>query len=233
MCFLSLWSACSLVETILALCAKVLNILLFAVLPCNFIVKYHPLWRCLPLSTPLHHTPPHITLIPKHPKLPYNPISVVPSLVSTNIYLCSLTFSLRPDEVASVLRQQKPVFKNVIYCFVSAPWRYYVMDTNKVSNLFSYYLMDLKYSDDNTMLSNTITDLKAGLNVFQEEASKLGLQVSLEKTKLMYVSDGPDPPPITAETITAELMNSFNYLGSTVMNIGNLNEEINGARVLP
>ena len=35
---------------------------------------------------------------------PYSPISVAPSLVSTHFYLCSLTFSLRPDEAASVWR---------------------------------------------------------------------------------------------------------------------------------
>ena len=30
------------------------------------------------------------------------------------------------------------VFTMLIYCFVSAPRRYHIMDTNKVSNLFSY-----------------------------------------------------------------------------------------------
>ena len=48
-----------------------------------------------------------ILLIPKHPKLP---VSVAPALVSTHIYLGSLTFSLKPDEVALVWRQQKLVF---------------------------------------------------------------------------------------------------------------------------
>ena len=42
---------------------------------------------------------------PKHPKFPYFPISVAPSLGSEHIYIGSLTFSLEPDEAASVWRQ--------------------------------------------------------------------------------------------------------------------------------
>ena len=60
-----------------------------------------PMWDAFisPLS---HNTPPHTPLIPITPLLSYFPISVVPSLVSTHIYLCSLTFSIRPDEAVSV-----------------------------------------------------------------------------------------------------------------------------------
>ena len=47
--------------------------------------------------------------------------------------------------------------------------------------------MDLEYANNATMFSNTITELKAGLNVFQEQASKLGLQVGWEKIKLKHV----------------------------------------------
>ena len=45
---------------------------------------------------PKYLTPPCTSLIP------LLLMSVVPSFVSTLIYLCGLTFSLRPDEVASV-----------------------------------------------------------------------------------------------------------------------------------
>ena len=47
--------------------------------------------------------------------------------------------------------------------------------------LANYHLTEWKYADDITMFSNTITDLKAGFNVFKEEASKLGLQVARRK----------------------------------------------------
>ena len=98
--------------------------------------------------------------------------------------------------------------------------------------LGSYYMMDLEYADNTTLFSNPVIDLEARCNVFQEEAFQLHLQVSWEKTKLMHVCDGPDPPPTTAGTIAVEFLNSLNYLGSTVMNSGDLNEEINWCRNL-
>ena len=48
----------------------------------------------------------------------------------------------------------------------------------------------------------------------------------------MHVGDGPDPPPITAGTIAVKFVNSFNDLWSTVMNTGNLHEEINQCQSL-
>ena len=65
-----------------------------------------------------HHTPTHTPLIPQ---TPYTPISVAPSLVSTHIYLGSLTFSLRPDKVASVWRQWNLVFNKCeqLLCFTN------------------------------------------------------------------------------------------------------------------
>ena len=46
---------------------------------------------------------------PNTPCTPYTPISVAPCLVSMHLYSCSLTFSHRPDEVASIWRLQKLV----------------------------------------------------------------------------------------------------------------------------
>ena len=41
----------------------------------------------------------------------------------------------------------------------------------------------------------------------------------------MHLGDGPDPPLITPGTMAAEFMNSFNYLGFTVTNTGDLNRD--------
>ena len=92
--------------------------------------------------------------------------------------------------------------------------------------LGKYYLIDLEYASDTIMFSKTLTDFKAWLIVFQKEVSKLGFQGSWEKTKLIHVSDGPDPPPITAGTVVKST-NSLNYQGSTVISTGSLNDEIN------
>ena len=67
--------------------------------------------RSIPLYSPL---------IPQ-----YSPTYTVPSLVSTHIYLISLTFSLGPDEAATVWWLQKLVCDlNAIY-FVSVIKEYY------------------------------------------------------------------------------------------------------------
>ena len=64
--------------------------------------------------------------------------TTVPSLVSTNIYFISLTFSLGPDEVATVWWLQKLVCDyNVIY-FVSVIKQFTYMDKKKGSNIFKY-----------------------------------------------------------------------------------------------
>ena len=53
----------------------------------------------------------HLPAQPLYPIHPYSPVSVMPSLVRTHIYLFSETFSLRPDEVATVWWLQKLVSK--------------------------------------------------------------------------------------------------------------------------
>ena len=86
----------------------------------------------------------------------------------------------------------------------------------------NHHLTDLEYADDTAMFSSTITDLKTGLHVSQEEASRLGFEVSWEKTKLVHAGDDPDPSPISVGTVAVEFVNFFNYLGSTVTNKGDL-----------
>ena len=90
--------------------------------------------------------------------------------------------------------------------------------------LGSYYLTDLEYAVNTTMFSNTVIDREAGLIVFQEDAWKLDHHLSWEKTKLMHVGYGPEPPPITPVTIVVESVSLFYYLGSTIMNTGDLNK---------
>ena len=47
-------------------------------------------------------TPPYTPLTSHSALHPYSLVSVAPSLVSTHIYSFGITFSLRPDEVATV-----------------------------------------------------------------------------------------------------------------------------------
>ena len=83
-------------------------------------------------------TPPCTPLIPSMPLHPYSSVSVVPSLVSTHIYLFSITFTLRPDETATVWWLQKLVYNYTVIALFQQIRSYHIMDTNKVSNLFKY-----------------------------------------------------------------------------------------------
>ena len=58
--------------------------------------------------------------------------------------------------------------------------------------LGNYHMTDLEYADGTTLFTDTVADLVAGLSIFKEEASKFGLLVSWEKTKLMHADDGAD-----------------------------------------
>ena len=85
--------------------------------------------------------------------------------------------------------------------------------------------MDLEYVDEITMFSNMATDLEARLYVFGEDVSKLGLELSWGKTKVIHVRDGPDP--LTISSAVVEYVSSFNYLASIIIHTGALSEEIN------
>ena len=84
---------------------------------------------------------PHTSPTPKysiHPNSPYTPVSVAPSLVSTHIYLHSLTFSHKPDEAVSVWRLLKLVYYNLDYfALLQHLGRYFNINTKLVSYLVS------------------------------------------------------------------------------------------------
>lgn len=57
----------------------------------------------------------------------------------------------------------------------------------------NYHLTNLDYADDAILLSPSYSQLRDVLAIYHEEAAKLGLQVSWTKTKMIHVSDRPDP----------------------------------------
>ncbi|KAL1246814.1 hypothetical protein QQF64_034817 [Cirrhinus molitorella] len=96
----------------------------------------------------------------------------------------------------------------------------------------SYHLTDLEYADNTILLSTSYSQLRDALDVYSEEAEKLGLYVSWTKTKFMHVGDGPDPPPLRFGDNIVEPVKNFVYLGSTVTDNGDLKPEILSRRAL-
>ena len=91
-------------------------------------------------------------------------------------------------------------------------------------------IIDLEYADDTAMFTDTIGDLRQALLVFSQEAKKLGLVVSWSKTELMFVGDGPIPPPLHFDDAVAYFIPTCVYLGSTLSHVGSLLPEINRRR---
>ena len=98
--------------------------------------------------------------------------------------------------------------------------------------LGAYELADLEYADDTAILQGSLQDLTRALEIFDQEAKKLGLAVNWDKTELMRVGDGPDPANITIAGEEVKFVSSFRYLGSIISNKGDLKPEINRRRAL-
>ena len=99
-------------------------------------------------------------------------------------------------------------------------------------NLGSYQLADLEYADDTAVLQGSLHDIKRALDVFKEEAEKLGLSVNWDKTELMRIGDGPDPDNLTYDGVEVKFTASFRYLGSILNSKGDLKPELNRRRAL-
>ena len=61
--------------------------------------------------------------------------------------------------------------------------------------LSNYQLSDLEHADHTMLFCESIINLESPLNIYCEEAVKLGLKVNWSKTKLMHVGDDPHCSP--------------------------------------
>ena len=81
----------------------------------------------------------------------------------------------------------------------------------------------LRYADDTTLMAESKEELKSFLMKVKEESEKVGLKVSIQKTKIMASG------PITSWKIdgeTVETVADFNFLGSKITADGDCSHEI-------
>ena len=81
----------------------------------------------------------------------------------------------------------------------------------------------LRYADDTTLMAESEKELKNLLMEVKEESEKVGLEFSVQKTKIMTSS------PITSWQIEGEKMEAvtdFLFLGSKITTDGNCSHEI-------
>ena len=81
----------------------------------------------------------------------------------------------------------------------------------------------LRYADDTTLMAESEEEPKSLLMKVKEESEKVGLKLSIQKSKIMAFS------PITFWQIdrdTVETMADFNFLGSKITADGDCSHEI-------
>ena len=82
---------------------------------------------------------------------------------------------------------------------------------------------NLRYADDTTLMAESEEELKSLLMKVRKESEKVGLKLSVQKTKIMASS------PITSWQIdgeTVETVADFIFLGSKITADGNCSHEI-------
>ena len=79
---------------------------------------------------------------------------------------------------------------------------------------------NLRYADDNTLLAESEEELKHLLMKVKKENEKVGLQLNIQKTKIMASG------PITSWEIDGETVSDFIFLGSKITADGDCSHEI-------
>ena len=79
--------------------------------------------------------------------------------------------------------------------------------------------INLRYADDTTLTTES-KELKSLLMTVKEESEKVGLQLNIQKTKIMASS------PITSRQIDGETVTDFIFLGSKITADGDCSHEI-------
>ena len=79
---------------------------------------------------------------------------------------------------------------------------------------------NLRYADDHTLMAESEEELKSLLMKVEEESQKVGLKLSIQKTKIMASG------PITSRQIVGETVSDFIFLVSKITADGECSHEI-------
>ena len=82
------------------------------------------------------------------------------------------------------------------------------------------YMNNLRYADDTTLMAESEEELKSLLMKVKEESEKVGLQLNIQKMKIMASG------PITSWQIDLETVAAFVFLGSKITANGDCSHEI-------
>ena len=88
---------------------------------------------------------------------------------------------------------------------------------------------NLRYADDTTLMAESEEELKSLLMKVKEKSEKVGLELNIQKTKIL------EPGPITSQQIDGETMETvadFIFLGSKTTADGDCSHEIKSCLLL-
>ena len=85
---------------------------------------------------------------------------------------------------------------------------------------------NLRYADDTTLMAESEEELKTILMKVKEEREKVGLKLTIQKTKIMASG------PITSWQIDGETVADFIFLGSKITADGDCSHELKDASSL-
>ena len=98
-------------------------------------------------------------------------------------------------------------------------------DKSGIKWTFTETLGDLDYADDISLLSHRYSDIQRKSDELARNAEKIGLQININKTKMLR-NNSQTADPITIVGRDIEEVTEFTYLGAKVSTDGNSESEI-------
>ena len=86
-------------------------------------------------------------------------------------------------------------------------------------------LTNLRYADDTTLISRTAPELQNLIDRVKSTSEEYGLFLNVKKTKVMIYGGSPNQP-VKADGEDIEVVNTFNFLGSVIVDEGGSSQEI-------
>ena len=93
-------------------------------------------------------------------------------------------------------------------------------------NFGGQIIQTVKYADDLALMSKEETVLQSMIDKLIEIGRCYGMEMNVEKTKVMRISRQPSPVTIMISQKQLENLEFFNYLGSMLTNDGRRTREI-------
>jgi len=96
-----------------------------------------------------------------------------------------------------------------------------------VFSLGNDHFTDLDYADDVALLAHAVDELHTALDILETTASKLGLHVSWQKTKIQNLGAGDSNiSNLSVSRHSVEEVTEFTYLGSVLSTTGRCQPDI-------